>query len=54
MGRIIKLMPRFVGDLEYVQNKNWNSRNPKVRERANLMFSRIRNELGELSEGLDI
>lgn len=54
MGRIVKLMPRFIGDLEYCQNKNWNSPKPQVRERANLMFSRIRNELGEIENGLEI
>ena len=50
----IKLMPRFVGDLEYRQQVNWNSVKPEVRERANLMFSRMRNELYELANGNDV
>ena len=41
----IKLMSRFVGDLEYRQRINWNSSKQETRERANLMFSRMRNEL---------
>ncbi len=47
-------MPRAMGDLEFCQSRNWNSSNPQVRERANLMFSRIRNEIGEIEDGLEI
>ena len=51
---VVKLMPRFVGDIEYCQRKNWNSPKKAVRERANLMFSRMRNELYELSQGNEV
>lgn len=47
-------MPRAMCDLEFCQSRNWNSSNPQVRERANLMFSRIRNEIGEIEDGLEI
>ena len=53
MGRIIKLMPRFVGDLEYVQNKNWNFPNRLQRERANVLFGRVEQAIFNIANEID-
>lgn len=48
----ITISSRAYGDLDYKQRKNWNSSNRLQRERANVLFDRLRETLHSLANNI--